>query len=134
MLLKDKHIYIVEDDSRNRAVMLTILQQQGAKTSFDQWGQQTIERIKSHEKVDLILMDLMLPRGVTGYDVFAHLQEDVTLASIPVVVVSASDPALEMNKARKLGFSGFISKPIQYQSFAQTIAMVLEGKQVWIDE
>jgi two-component system cell cycle response regulator DivK len=134
MLLTDKHIYIVEDDSRNRAVMLTILQQNGAKTSFDLWGQQTIERIKSHEKVDLILMDLMLPRGVTGYDVFAQLQEDAALASIPVVVVSASDPALEMNKARKLGFSGFISKPIQYQSFAQTIATVLEGKQVWVDE
>jgi two-component system, cell cycle response regulator DivK len=134
MLLRNKHIYIVEDDSRNRAVMLTILQQNGAKTSFDQWGQQTLERIKSHDKIDLILMDLMLPRGVTGYDVFAQLQADKELAGIPAVVVSASDPAIEMNKARKLGFRGYISKPIQYQSFAQVIATILEGQPVWMDE
>lgn len=134
MLLSGKHIYIVEDDSRNRAVMLTILQQNGAKTSFDQWGQQTLERIKSHDKIDLILMDLMLPHGLTGYDVFAQLQADKELAAIPVVIVSASDPALEMNKARKLGFRGYITKPIQYHTFAKAIAAIIEGEQVWLDE
>ena len=130
MLLKDKHIFIVEDDPRNRAVLITILQRQGALTHFDQWGIQTIDRIKEFQQIDLILLDLMLPRGVSGYDVYDQLQAEPTLAHIPVVIVSASDPALEMNKARKRGLQGYISKPINHLTFAQSIASLLDGNEI----
>src|SRR5687767_8847836 len=118
MLLTGKTIFVVEDDVRNRAVMMTLMQTQGAKTHFDKWGSHTIEAIRKLGQVDLIIMDLMLPHGITGYDVYEQLQAAADLADIPVVIVSASDPNIEMKKARAQGFRGFISKPIDQRTFA----------------
>ena len=134
MQLKGKHIFVIEDNQGNRAIMMTILQMAGARTYFDQWGTHTLDRIREADTVDLILMDLMLPQGVSGYDIFEQLQADEELAEIPVVIVSASDPAIEMKKARKMGFQGFISKPVNYARFAALIARILDGEQIWADD
>ena len=134
MLLKGKHIFVIEDNVSNRAVILTLLQQHGAITHFDQWGTHTIDQLRQLDHVDLILMDLMLPRGVSGYDVFDRLQQVPELATIPVVIVSASDPGAEMTKARERGFMGFITKPINHHTFPHRIASVIQGQQVWADD
>jgi CheY-like chemotaxis protein len=134
MLLTGKTIFVVEDDVRNRAVMMTLMQTQGAKTHFDKWGSHTIEEIREIGHVDLIIMDLMLPHGVTGYDVYEQLQAAADLAHIPVVIVSASDPNIEMKKARAKGFRGFISKPIDHRIFAKIINSILEGQTHWGDD
>ncbi len=134
MLLDNKTIFVVEDDPMNRAVMLTILQMNGATAHFDPWGAQTIDRIRKIGNVNLILMDLMLPRGNTGYKVFELLQAEDDLKDIPVVIVSASDPALEMRKAHRMGFKGFISKPINSQSFPQLLVNIMNGEEVWADD
>lgn len=134
MILKGKHIFVVEDDRNNMAVMMTILQQAGAMVHADRWGKHTVDVIQKLDGIDLILMDLMLPRGVTGYDVFANLQKTPELCNIPTVIVSASDPVLEMRKARDMGFAGFISKPIDYRTFARLLAKVFDGQEVWADD
>lgn len=133
-MLKNKKIFIVEDNPANRAVMLTILQMHNAQTFFDQWGMTTIKYLKRVMPVDLILMDLMLPRGLTGYDVFDQIQQDPALADIPCAVVSASDPNVEMNRARSMGFRGYICKPLNYQTFAPTLMAIMAGKPVWGEE
>jgi len=130
MPLTGKHIFIVEDNVGNRSIILTILQMAGAKTSFDRWGQQTVSCLQKAGDVDMILMDLMLPNGLTGYDVFDQIKAVPELADIPIVIVSASDPNVEMKKARAKGFQGFIPKPINY-NFPTTLATILAGQQIW---
>jgi len=134
MLLSNKTIFVIEDDPMNRAVILTLLQTNGATVHFDPWGNQTLDRIRKMGHVDLILTDLMLPRGNSGYKVFEQLQAEDDLKNIPVVIVSASDPALEMRKAQAMGFMGFISKPINNRSFPHLLISVLDGKEVWGDD
>lgn len=134
MQLEGKVIYIVEDDAMNRAVIKTILERNGATVHFDKWGQDTIEKMLQLEHIDLLLMDLMLPRGMTGYQVFEHVQEESTLKDIPAIVVSASDPALEMRKARDKGFKGFISKPIKGNSIIPALLKVMDGGEYWADD
>lgn len=130
MPLAGKHIFIVEDNVGNRSIILTILEMAGAKTSFDQWGTQTVRRLEQAGQVDMILMDLMLPNGLTGYDVYDQIKAIPKLADIPVVIVSASDPNVEMNKARAKGFQGFIPKPINY-NLSVTLAAILAGQSIW---
>ena len=129
--LQDKHIFIVEDNAANAGIMMTTLQMAGAFTRFDRWGRDTIIRIKSDKHVDLILMDLMLPNGLTGYDVYDELQKEPELSDIPVVIVSASDANIEMNKARQKGFAGYICKPISFATFPRIIAAILKGEEFW---
>ena len=133
MLLDNKRIFVVEDDSSNLAIIRTILLRQGASVPFDVWGKGTIEILRNSMPIDLVLLDLALPRGVSGYDVFDQIRATPELATIPVVIVTAADPSTEMVKARARGVNGFISKPIKYGSFAQSVADVLAGKAVWED-
>jgi CheY-like chemotaxis protein len=130
MLLSDKRIFIVEDNPGNLAVETLYLERHGAQVKFVRWGKDAIEKLTKALPIDIILMDLMLPGDISGFDVFLKLKEIPELASIPVVAVSASDPDVAMPKAAQMGFSGFISKPVSPR-IAQQVATVLGGKKVW---
>jgi CheY-like chemotaxis protein len=130
MLLSNRRIFIVEDNAGNLAVESIYLERYGATVKFVRWGTDAIEKLTKALPIDIILMDLMLPGDISGFDVFLMLKAIPELASIPVVAVSASDPDVAMPKAAKMGFSGFISKPISPR-IAQQVANVLDGKKVW---
>ena len=134
MILKDKHIFVVEDDAMNLAVIRTILQRAGAIVPFDHWGDTTLDRMLSYPfPLDIILLDIMFPNQVTGYDIFDAIRTIPELSKVPIVAVTASDPDIEMNKARQKGFSGYISKPLNRFNFAHDIAAILEGEEIWGD-
>lgn len=134
MHLIGKHIFIVEDNLANGTIMKVILEASGAKVSLDRWGIDTVKRMKGEGPIDLVIMDLMLSNGLSGYDIFEKLKADPQLCTIPSIVVSASDPALEMRKVRQKGFTGYITKPINNYTFTRQIASILDGKQIWGDD
>lgn len=131
MLLQGKNIFIVEDDSTNLAIISSILRRHGAIVSFDRWGMETLTRIQRARDIDIVLLDLMLPNGVSGYDVYDQIKDEPELMNIPVAVVSAADPTVEMNRARERGLMGFVSKPINPRKFPIYIAQMIEGIPVW---
>jgi two-component system OmpR family response regulator len=59
---------------------------------------------------DLILLDVMMP-GLDGPATLARLRADVSLASIPVVFVTAKAMPQEVSRFRELGAAGVIAKP-----------------------
>jgi two-component system, cell cycle response regulator DivK len=131
MLLKDKRIFIVEDNNTNRSVMQLLLEQEGAIIAFERWGRSVCERLESFAPVDIVLLDLRLPDHITGYEILDQIRVNSAFDSVPVVAVSAADPEEEIQRAHQKGFSGYISKPIKLHLFANQIASVLNGKQVW---
>ncbi|HRE49430.1 MAG TPA: response regulator [Aggregatilineales bacterium] len=134
-ILRGKTIFYIEDNPGNRSIVQMILEREGAKIAYDRWGSEdVIAKLKTRLPIDLILCDLMLPNNVTGYDVFHRIREEADLRTIPVAVVSAADPGLEMNRARAEGFVGFITKPIHLIRFPQQIARLLAGETVWDGE
>jgi CheY-like chemotaxis protein len=131
-MLKDKRIFYVEDDPNNRMVVQRILEASGAQVQFEKWGFQEVALPKLRAyRADLILLDLMFPMGISGYDIFDAIRRNMILGHIPVVAVSAADPSIEIPKARSKGFAGFIGKPVDLELFPQQIAAVLNGESVW---
>jgi CheY-like chemotaxis protein len=131
MILGEKRIFIVEDDHLNLLVITNLLRQHGAAVLMDLWGKATLNSLRAAMPIDVILMDLMLPHQISGYDVSAKIRAVPELASIPIIIVTAADPDVEMIKARKMGLNGFLSKPINQSLFPQCIAAVIDGQQVW---
>lgn len=131
MLLKDRHIFIVEDNSQNRIVFQMALVRHGAAVDFERSGQDTLYQLGRLSRIDLIIIDLMLPGGISGFDVFDDIRSLERYANIPIVAVSAMDPAVAIPKARAKGFAGFIAKPIDNRLFPKQIAQVIEGVPVW---
>ena len=74
--------------------------------------------------VDLILLDLAMP-GVSGLSGLIALRAE--FASLPVVIVSASDDSATVSRALDLGASGFISKSAAIEEIRSAISTVLDG-------
>jgi two-component system cell cycle response regulator DivK len=129
--LQGKRIFVVEDDVVNMAVFTVTLRQTGATIIQDAWNANTINMLIQHLPVDVILLDLMLRFKVSGYDIFDKIKADPRLSTIPIVAVSASDPEIEIPKAKEKGFTGFIGKPIDVYQFPIQIAACMKGEEVW---
>ncbi|MCA9970737.1 MAG: response regulator [Anaerolineales bacterium] len=130
--LTGRRIAVIEDNVTNLAVFATTLRRQGASVIQDAWNTGTTELLLENLPVDLILLDIMLRRGVSGYDVFDAWQAYPELRDIPVVAVSSLDAETEIPKAQARGFAGFISKPISVVNFPGQIAACLAGEKVWV--
>jgi CheY-like chemotaxis protein len=129
--LEGKRIFIVEDNLANRAVAQLLLEQAGAKIAFERWGTETVNKLRLFRPVDIILLDLMFPNGITGYSVFNDIRACSEFQHIPILAVSASDPSSAIPQTRIHGFSGYISKPVDFDFFAQQVADVINGQAVW---
>ena len=132
MILSGKRILIVEDNLSNKAIAQTILERAGAHVVTDRWGVETVERLRRCLPIDLILLDLMLPEQVSGFDVFKRIHQEPGLTQIPVVAVSAADANTAIPEAQALGFSGYISKPIDFLFFSKQIQQILSGESLWV--
>jgi CheY-like chemotaxis protein len=131
MLLQNKRIFAVEDNLENRIITLISLTRQGAEVEFDRWGLQTISKLRAFAPVDVILLDLMLGHGITGYDIFDQIRAIPEFAHVPIVAVSASDPNAAIPRTKAKGFAAYIAKPIDDDLFPTQIAKILEKQPVW---
>lgn len=132
-ILKNKHIFVVEDNPMNRLIYQVMFVVYETRVTFEPYGQDSLARLKNMSRVDLIVLDLMLPRGVSGFDIFAQIRALPEYNNVPIVAVSAMDPILAIPRAKELGMDGFISKPIDSDIFPEQLAKVLMGEPVWFD-
>jgi len=129
-LLENKRIFIVEDSAAYIAIASIYLRYEGATVESERWGLNVPNVIVSQLPIDVILMDLKLSHNTSGFDVFDQIRRTPQLSNIPIIAVSAADPEVVMPRAQKMGFAGFISKPIS-PSLVKYVAAVLDGKNVW---
>ena len=69
----------------------------------------------------MILLDLNLP-DMSGTDILARIKaEGSPLKRTPVVVLTTTDDKVEIERCYDLGCNVYITKPVNYESFAQAI-------------
>jgi two-component system cell cycle response regulator DivK len=133
MLLTGKRIFYIEDDTKNRVIVQTILEYADGTLGCHAWGAgNLIEQMLAFAPIDVVLLDLNLPNDLSGYDVYDTIRTYEVFAHVPIIAVSALDPAIEIPKARAKGFAGFIGKPIHLVHFPQQVASVIAGSRVWV--
>jgi CheY-like chemotaxis protein len=68
----------------------------------------------------LILLDLNLP-DMTGIEILRQVKQNEILKSAPVVVLTTTDDSHEIKRCYELGCNVYITKPVNYESFASAI-------------
>ena len=68
----------------------------------------------------LILLDLNLP-DMSGTDILEKVKSDPILKKTPIVVLTTTDDKLEIKRCYDLGCNVYITKPVNYESFADAI-------------
>jgi CheY-like chemotaxis protein len=68
----------------------------------------------------LVLLDLNLP-DMSGIDILAKIKSEPHLKRMPVVVLTTTDDKVEIQRCYDLGCNVYITKPVNYESFADAI-------------
>ncbi len=131
MDLQGKRIFVVEDNIGNLTITKTLLEAHGALIATHRSGHEVMPHLKSFLPVDLIILDLMLPSGVTGYDIFSAIRTESEFDHVPIIAMSVIDRSKVVPQAKGRGFSSFISKPINFQQFPKQIADIIAGANIW---
>jgi CheY-like chemotaxis protein len=74
----------------------------------------------AHEPPPLILLYLNLP-VLSGYQVLTLIKHDERTKRIPVVILTTTDNPQEVARCSDLGRSPYVTKPIEYDRFSETI-------------
>ena len=77
------------------------------------------EEVKANGPM-LILLDLNLP-DMSGTEILAEVKKDERLKRAPVVVLTTTDDKTEIQRCYDLGCNVYITKPVDYESFAGAI-------------
>jgi two-component system cell cycle response regulator DivK len=118
-----KRILIVEDNDLNLKLFRDLLTAHGYETIETKEGLEAINLTRS-EKPDLILMDIQLPE-ISGLDVTRRLKAEQSLASIPIIAVTAFAMKDDEEKILAAGCQAYISKPISIAPFLNTVRKFL---------
>lgn len=68
----------------------------------------------------LLLLDIRMPR-VDGVQVLKQVKADPELCKLPVIMITTTDDPREVENCHALGCSNYITKPIDYDSFVNSI-------------
>ena len=116
-------ILVAEDDADIRLMMRMLLGMKGYRVVEARDGQETVD-VATQERPDLILMDLQLPR-LNGFAVARFVRQTDPIRDVPIVVVSAHDPAKHRNLALAAGCNAYVQKPIDFDRLDELIVSLL---------
>jgi len=121
--LGNKKILIVDDDPDVRLGVHLRLKANRYDTFFAADAFAAIAEAQKHQP-DLIILDLGLGAG-DGFLVMERLKQVLSLAVIPVIVVSAREPYANRDRALKAGAKAFLQKPVDDAELLAVIRKVL---------
>jgi len=116
-------ILIIEDNPANIELMSFLLGAYGHTPLSAADGPRGVAAARS-ERPDLIACDVNLP-GMDGFAVLAALKTEPQLAGVPILAVTALAMAGDREKVLAAGFDGYISKPIEPESFVAELEAFL---------
>ena len=112
-------VLLIEDDSATAQGIELMLKSEGFNVYTTDLGEEGIDLGKIYD-YDLILLDLNLP-DMSGIEILRQIKENQYLKSAPVVVLTTADDSQEINRCYELGCNVYITKPVNYESFANAI-------------
>ena len=107
-------IHLVDDNPANLNILFEYLTGKGFKVSISKSGKQALERIELLAP-HIILLDVMMPPGIDGFEVCRRLKASEETREIPVIFMTALTDTGEKLKGFKAGAVDYVTKPIQHE-------------------
>ncbi|CAG0935049.1 Alkaline phosphatase synthesis transcriptional regulatory protein PhoP [Thermoflexales bacterium] len=118
-----QRILVVDDDRQIVRLVQSYLQQSGftVLTAYD--GAEALHALR-REKPDLMVLDLMLP-GRDGLEVTRIVRNDVALAAIPILMLTARVEDVDKLIGLELGADDYLTKPFNPQEVVARVKAIL---------
>lgn len=114
------HVLVVDDDQEIRKLLSRYLASQGFRVSMAADGKELEERFASH-KIDLIVLDLMLP-DASGLDICRNLR---ARSRTPIILLTALKEDVDRIIGLEIGADDYMGKPFNPRELVARIRAVL---------
>ena len=104
-------ILLVDDDVRNLFALASLLEDRGLDVVFSETGREALEILSADRRIDLVLMDLMMPQ-MDGYETIRAARAMPALRTLPIIAVTAKAMQGDREKSIAAGASDYITKPV----------------------
>lgn len=120
----ENHTILVVDDEEHILELIEYnLYQNQFHALTAQSGEEALALL-AKEKVDLVLLDWMLP-GISGIDVLKQIRKDDKLGELPVILLTAKGEEIDKVLGLELGADDYISKPFGIHELIARVKAVL---------
>jgi phosphoribosyl 1,2-cyclic phosphodiesterase/CheY-like chemotaxis protein len=115
--------FLVDDDPDILALVAKLLRDAGHVVESRRSSRKALAEIPL-ARPDCVITDLMMPE-MDGFELTRELRRRPELADMKIIVVSMKSYDFDRRRAKELGADGYLTKPIQRDSFLEAIAEVL---------
>lgn len=119
------HILVVDDDTLNRKVLTNYLSFRDYRVSEAGSGEDAIAIVENAKDVDLVLLDIMMPR-LSGYETCKRLRLAYPTHELPIIFLTARNQTNDLVMGFDVGGNDFLTKPIEKEELLARVATHLQ--------
>lgn len=119
-------ILVVEDDKNTRKLMCAVLKQHGFQIYDAADGMEALQ-VMEKEHVDLVVLDLMMPK-MDGYELTKQLRQ--TWENLPILMVTAKQESADKRKGFLVGTDDYMTKPVDEEEMVLRIKALLRRAKI----
>ena len=119
------HILVVDDDSVNRLVLVNHLALRNYRVTEAASGEEAIALVKEHGDIDLVLLDIMMPK-MSGYETCKRLRESYRTYELPIIFLTARSQTQDLVMGFEVGANDYLTKPITKEELLARVDMHLQ--------
>ncbi|RQD83310.1 MAG: hybrid sensor histidine kinase/response regulator [Methanocalculus sp. MSAO_Arc2] len=105
---EQKNVLVVEDSVTSREFLRSILEKEGYGVEIAKDGAEALQKLKQ-EEFDIVISDVDMP-GINGFALTEAIKKDVSLFTLPVVLVTSLDSPRDQEYGIHLGADAYIIK------------------------
>ena len=121
-----KRILIVDDDERNRRLLVSLVQSFGHVSETAKDGIEALAKLKLD--YDLVLLDVQMP-AMDGFEVTRRIRQNPLTADLPVLIQTAFSERESRLRAVEAGANDFVGKPIDKTELKLRVDSLLKMKE-----
>ena len=122
--LAGRRVLVVDDEPYIQKILSFKLRLTGLDPVEASSGEEALRLVREAEP-HLVLLDVSLTPGLTGFDVCRILKENPATSGIPIIMLTARTLPAERDLGLRLGAASYITKPFSTKVLVQEIEKAL---------
>jgi DNA-binding response OmpR family regulator len=120
-------VLLVDDEESIQKLLTFALERAGYRVVQARDGEEALDRFRDESQVDLVVLDLMLPK-LDGLEVCRRLRQEQS--AVPIIMLTARGDEVDKVLGLELGADDYITKPFSIREFMSRVRALLRRAQL----
>lgn len=120
---EQRHVLVADDEAHIGRIIKIKLENGPFRVTLAFDGQEAVEALEREDRIDLVVLDLMMPR-LSGLDVLDRIRANDKWKDIPCIILTAAGQQEYERDARESGATDFLTKPFSPKKLYAKIALL----------